>query len=198
MTIQHLRMPRMDDEAMKKALPWEARGKLPYDPSHALLRHLVAGEIHQDGEQKNEVILMAAHRDRVNQFLAAAAKAKLDVVGMNVEPRAVVDCFGHVYRRKADAEVTTCSWTSAARRRGRSSPRRAGLLFARVVPVGGDHFTRAVATALKLAHEDAKILRTKLCDADGNAAAQRAARERDGDVRAAHRIGRGTRRPPRR
>jgi Tfp pilus assembly PilM family ATPase len=52
MFIQHLRVPRMDEDALKKALPWEARGKLPIDPSHALLRHVVAGEVYQDSEPK--------------------------------------------------------------------------------------------------------------------------------------------------
>src|SRR5580765_1089591 len=32
MFIQHLRMPKMEPDAMKKALPWELRGKLPIDP----------------------------------------------------------------------------------------------------------------------------------------------------------------------
>src|SRR4051794_33619715 len=35
MHIQHLRLPRMDEQATKKALPWEARGKLPIDPAQA-------------------------------------------------------------------------------------------------------------------------------------------------------------------
>src|SRR5450432_3082972 len=48
MHIQHLRMAKMDEAETKKALPLEARGKLPIDPSQALLRHLVAGEVNQD------------------------------------------------------------------------------------------------------------------------------------------------------
>jgi type IV pilus assembly protein PilM len=161
--IQHLRMPRLEEEELKKALPWEARGKLPIDPSHALLRHIVAGEVYQDSEQKNEVILMAAARELVNQLLAAAAKAKLDVVGMNVEPKALVDCFTHIYRRKSDADQTTCyvdigcSGTRAVIARGPQ------ILFARAIQVGGDHFNRAVAGALKMSLEDAKVLRIKVC-----------------------------------
>jgi len=100
MFIQHLRLARMDDELLKKALPWEARGKLPIDPSQALLRHLVAGEVYQDQEPRNEVILMAAARETVQQLLAAAAKARLDVVGMSLEAAALIGCFGHIYRRK--------------------------------------------------------------------------------------------------
>jgi type IV pilus assembly protein PilM len=166
MSICHLRLPRMEDDALKKALPWEARGKLPYDPSRALLRHMVAGDIYQDGEQRSEVILMAAVRDSVNQFLDAAAKAKLDVVGMNVEPRALVDCFANVYRRKSDAE-TTCCFVDIGCCATRAVIARGGqILFGRIVQVGGDHFTRAVANALKLSVEDAKILRIKQCQTE--------------------------------
>ena len=148
MFIQHLRLARMDDEAMKKAIPWEARGKLPIDPSHALIRHHVAGDVYNEQEPKSEVIIMAAGRDLVNQFLQIAAKARLDVVGMNVEPRVIVDCFANIYRRKSDAEVTNCfvdmgcSGTRAVIARGTH------ILFARSINIGGDHLTRAVASAL--------------------------------------------------
>jgi type IV pilus assembly protein PilM len=175
--IQHLRMPKLEEEELKKALPWEARGKLPIDPSHALLRHIVAGEVYQDSEQKTEVILMAAAREMVNQLLAAAVKAKLDVVGMNVEPKALVDCFTHIFRRKTDAEQTTCyvdigcSGTRAVISRG------SNILFARGIPVGGDHFNRAVASALKLSLEDAKVLRIKVCSLGAPAPAGAAAPE---------------------
>lgn len=176
MFIQHLRLPKMDDEALKKAIPWEARGKLPIDPSHALIRHHVAGEIYQDQEAKNEVIVMAAGRELVNQFLQTAARAKLDVVGMNVEPKALVDCFTHVYRRKTDADVTNmfvdlgCSGTRAIVSRG------GHMLFARAIPVGGDHFTRAVAHSLGINQDEAKILRMKLCAEAAAAAAAEPAR----------------------
>lgn len=163
MYIQHLRVPRMDEDAIKKALPWEARGKLPIDPSHALLRHLVAGEVYHDTDPKLELIVMAAGRELVEQLLAAAAKARLDVVGMNVEPKAVIDCFSHVYRRKTDQDVTNCfidigcCATRAVIARGRQ------VLFARSIPIGGDHLNRATAAALKISFEEAKMLRIQLC-----------------------------------
>jgi type IV pilus assembly protein PilM len=165
MFIQHLRIPKMDDEALKKALPWEARGKLPIDPTQAVLRHTVAGEIYQDSEPKDEVILMAAARDTVNTLLASAAKAKLDVIGMNVEPMAIVDCFGHVYRRKTDQKSVGCfidiGWKSSRAIIAEGSH----ILFARTIPIGGEHLNRAVAQALGIGAEEAKLLRIKLCQA---------------------------------
>ena len=107
MHIQHLRLPKMDEESLKKALAWETRGKFPFDPSQAVLRHVIAGEIYHDQEPKFEVVVMAARRDLVEQFLAAAAKARLDVAGVNVESKAIIDCFSRIYRRKADFDTAT-------------------------------------------------------------------------------------------
>lgn len=162
MHIQHLRMPRLDEEETKKALPWEARGKLAIDPSQALLRHLIAGEVYQEQEQKNEVILMAANREMINQLLAAASRARLDVVGMNVEPKALAECFASVYRRKTDADITNCFIDIGCTASRAVIARGSHILFARVIPVGGDHFNRAVSEAMKISFDDAKVLRIKL------------------------------------
>jgi type IV pilus assembly protein PilM len=161
MHVQHLRMAKMEEEALKKALPWELKGKLPIDPSAALLRHWVAGEIHNNQEPQNEVIVMAAARGLIEQFLAAAAKAKLDVVGMNVQPRVVVDCFRQVYRRKTDAEVTNF-FVDIGYGGTRAVIARAGeILFARVIPIGGEQFNQAVADEMKILPEEARLLRLK-------------------------------------
>lgn len=165
MHVQHLRLPKMDEDALKKALPWETRGKLPIDPGAALLRHIVAGDVYQDQEPREEIIVLAAVRETVNQLLNAAARAKLDIVGMNVEPSATLDCFSHVYRRKADADTVNCFidiGSVATRAFITCGPQ---ILFARVIPVGGDHFSKAVSQALNITLEEAKTLRIKLAHA---------------------------------
>jgi type IV pilus assembly protein PilM len=185
MYIQHLRIPKMDDEALKKALPWEARGKLPIDPSHALLRHTVAGEIYQDSEPKDEVILMAAARETVNSLLASAVKAKLDVLGMNVEPMAIVDCFNHVYRRKADQTSINLFVDIGFKSSRAIIAEGSRILFARVIAVGGEHLNRAVAQALGIGAEEAKLLRIKLCQAQPALDEHRARQEIHAEVKQA-------------
>lgn len=162
MHVQHLRLPKMDEDALKKSLPWETRGKLPIDPSQALIRHLIAGDIYQDQDPRDEVIVLAAAREAVNQLLSCAARAKLDIVGMNIEPSAILDCFSYVYRRKADADTVNCfiDIGSVATRAVVTCGQR--ILFARVIPIGGDHFSKAVSMALNIGLEDAKTLRIKL------------------------------------
>jgi Tfp pilus assembly PilM family ATPase len=81
---------------------------------------------------------------------------------MNVEPKALVDCFAHVYRRKTDAEVTSLFVDIGAAASRAVIARGTQILFARVIPVGGEHFCRAVASAMKISVEEAKLLRIKL------------------------------------
>jgi type IV pilus assembly protein PilM len=162
MHIQHLRVPKMDGEALKKGLAWEARGKLPFDPSQAVLRHLIAGEIYHDQEPKYEVILMAARRELVEQYLSSANKAKLTVTGMHVEPKAMVDCFSHVYRRASDLEAVTCYVDIGCNATRATIARGGRIQFARVIPIGGEHFSRAVATALRIPLDEARQMRVKL------------------------------------
>lgn len=168
MFIQHLRLPRLGDEETRKLLPFETRGKIPIDPSQAILRHLVAGEVFSDQEPRNEVIVMAAPREFVNQLLDAAAKARLDVVGMSTEPTALVSCFSHIYRRKDDAITVTGYIDIGAASTRVTFAVGEQILFARSVPIGGDHFTRAVADELKISFDDAKMLRIQLAAACGS------------------------------
>ena len=67
--LQHLRMGKMSPEDLVKALPFEAAGKLPFDPNRAMLRHTLAAEVYQNGEARQEVIVMAAPRDAVELIL---------------------------------------------------------------------------------------------------------------------------------
>ena len=88
--MQHLRVGRMSDEELAKVLPFEAAGKLPFDAGRAVIRHLIAGEVYQDQEAKLEVILMAASRESVERHLSILSKAKTEVVGIHVEPYALI------------------------------------------------------------------------------------------------------------
>lgn len=122
----------------------------------------MAGEVYQEQEAKQEVILMAAARDAVNQFLALASKARLDVVGMSVEPKVIVDCFAQIYRRKSDAEMTSCFVDLGCAGTRAIIARGTHILFARSIPMGGEHLTHATATALGISQQDAKLLRFQI------------------------------------
>lgn len=164
LSMVHLRLPRMEEKALCKAVPFEARGKLPYDPSHAVIRYLVAGEVYHGQDPKIETIVMASPRAAVEALLNAAGKAKLDVVGMNTEPLAMLDCMLRLSRRKEDHETTVLYVDIGAGGSRAVIARGTKVLFARGIGIGGDHFTRAVAQKAGCSFEEARLLRLRTAE----------------------------------
>lgn len=164
LSLLHLRVPLMDDAALTKALPFEVRGKLSYDPTHAVMRHIVAGEVYHGQEKKIETIVMSSPRSSVEALLGAAGKAKLDVVGINTEPLALLDCFVRLGRRREDKESVTMYVDIGASGTRVIVALGSRVLFARGIAIGGEHFTRAVAQAMSIPFEDARLLRFRLTD----------------------------------
>lgn len=170
MAVQHLRVGKMSAEELTKALPFEAQGKLPFDPNRAMLKHTVAGEVYQGTDAKQEVILMAAPRDAVDRHLNLLSKQKLEVVGIHVEPNALVECFAHLFRRKGDENICTmfidmgASSTHVVISHGKS------LVFAKHVGTGGDTFNKAVADLLKVSVAQARDMRVRASKQQAQAA----------------------------
>ena len=100
--IQILTIGPTDDKDLKDAVFREASRKLPFETSHALVRHAIT---RQDASEI-QVIVMAADMRWVKRYIAAAQDGRLNVVAMNVQPLALLDCFAHIHRRKSELEST--------------------------------------------------------------------------------------------
>lgn len=162
MAVQHIRMAKMSAEDLTKALPFEVAGKLPFDAGRAVLRHTVAGEVYQNHEAKQEVILMAAPREAVDRHLGILGRAKLEVVGIHVEPTALIECFAHLFRRKGDENISTLFVDMGAGSTHVVIAHGKSMVFAKHIAVGGDLFNKRVADAVKQDFNAARELRIRL------------------------------------
>jgi Tfp pilus assembly PilM family ATPase len=158
MFIQHLRLPP-DGASRQGALHGSLKLQLKTTRSEILLRHLVAGQTEQDGRKLDEVIAMGAEGAFVDDLLHAAALAKLDVIAMNVEPIALVDCFSHVYRRRVDAGVTSLYIDIGSASTRVIAACGSGMLFARCLGTAGNALNDAVAATLQTSRDAARVLR---------------------------------------
>ena len=157
MCAQHLRLPKMDLESLRKALPWELRGKMPIDPAHAMMRHIVAGEVYQDKEPSLEVVVMAAPKDSIQKCVKAAERAKLDVVGMESDPLAIVHCIAPAFWRK-DADPVIGIVDIGAEGTRLVLVQGENVLFARFIAIGGEKIAKAVAVSLGISEEQAQAM----------------------------------------
>ena len=162
MAVQHLRMAKMGHDELVKALPFEAAGKLPFDAGRAVIRHTIAGEVYQNQEALQEVIVMAAPREAVDRHLNILSKAKLEVVGIHVEPTALIECFAHLFRRKGDETVSTLFIDMGAGSTHVVIAHGKSMVFAKHIPVGGETFNKRVSEALKQDVRAARELRVRV------------------------------------
>lgn len=105
--IQHLRMARMENEQLAQALVFEAQDKVPFNCRHALLRHMVAGEIYEGSETRLEVILMAASRATVEQHLRLLERIKMETECVHVEPQALIGGFTPMLQHAGEQDNAT-------------------------------------------------------------------------------------------
>jgi type IV pilus assembly protein PilM len=161
MALVHLRMAKMTGEELGKALPFEAAGKLPFDAGRAVIRHAMSTEVYYNGETRQEVIVMAAPREAVDRHLNLLSKQKLEVVGIHVEPNALIECFAHLYKRKGDENISTMFIDMGAGATHVVIAHGMNMVFAKHVAVGGDKLNQLVADLLKVSVAQAKDMRIR-------------------------------------
>lgn len=142
--VRHIRTPLFSPSDAKEIITREAHGKLPIDPEHCMLRHVIAGEFPGDNGTQTELILMASAKRDVESLLDSAAKARLDLIGLTAQPRALVDCFENIYRRNADADAVNL-FVDLGANSARAVVGHAGQLrFARSISTTKDESTRLI------------------------------------------------------
>ena len=157
--VHHLRIPKLPAKEIPGSLQFELQGKLPFSVEDAVIRYVIAGDVFNDGEPRQEIIVVAASRDTIDSYIRMINRAGLEVVGMNIEACAVVECFARLFRRDSDAARTILyvdigsATTQVALSHGNK------LVFARNLMIGGDQLDQAVADGLKIPIEHARLLR---------------------------------------
>jgi len=165
--VQHVRIPKLSPDRVQEAVLRELRGKLPFPSKEAEIRHIIAGDVVAEGEPKQEVIVVAAARPSVEACLTVARRAKLDVAAVNIEPCAIVECFGRLFRRSTDQQRTILfvdlghASTQVVLSHGHQ------IVFARNLNVAGQQLDKALAEALEIPEAVAHEMRRDLASGEG-------------------------------
>lgn len=162
MHFGRVRVPPMDEAAIKEAILFEASADLPYHPTRATIRHLVVGEVYEDNQPCHEVIIMATRRELTERLLAATARSGLYVKAMCAEPPAIAAGIDQELQLLAQpasvagtARVIVDIGGMGTRIYVAVGPR---IQFARSISLGGDHFPAAIAKQLRIDAAQAKKL----------------------------------------
>ncbi len=170
--VQHVKIPILPPRETLNAVKAELQGKLPYPLDGSVIRHIIAGEVQGEENPRREVIVIAASKQTLKGYLNMLYRAKLDVVGVNIEPCAIVECFSRLFRRASDSartilfiDVGACT-TQVALSHG------SNIVFARNLMTGGHSLDRAIAEGLGVSEQQSREIRHGLQEKDESDAAQ--------------------------
>ncbi|NQU75890.1 MAG: pilus assembly protein PilM [Planctomycetes bacterium] len=160
--VQHIKMAKMPDSQLTSSLYWELQGKLPYDPSQAVIRHVVAGEIYTEKEVKQEVIVLVVNRRAIESHVNFVRRAKLECIGVNVETCAIMECFARLFRRADDADRATLFIDIGATSTQAVIGKGPQMAFAKNIFIAAAQFDQAVADGLQVSLDEARRIRSVL------------------------------------
>ena len=172
--VQNIRVSQAAGDELTKIVQFEAAGRLPFASEEAEIRYIEADDVRQGDTVRREVILLACHRPSLERMLSVAERAGLRPVAIDVEPAAVLRCYGRQFRRDNDQQRRMMLVNVGASNTVAVIARGPNTMFVKYIDLGGRHFDEAVARHLKMTAADASALRRHNGD--------RRAEERDPEI----------------
>jgi len=162
--VKNLRLPPMPPAELASVIHFEAREAFPFDTQEAHVDFLVAGEIRQGTDIRQEVVVLATRNADVDRFVEQIHKTGLVLDSLDVEPCALYRTLDRFVRRREDeTEVhvlvdvgTRC--TQVLIGKGRD------ISFFKAIEIGGADFNAAVSRKLAIRYDEARALRHRLWD----------------------------------
>jgi len=160
--IASLRLPQMDEKDTKKAVRKEAAQRFGLDSEQDIVDYLLAGQVKQADEIKNELIVFAAAAEAVQAHISVLEEAGLVPTAIEPVPCALFRSFKRLLRRQEDQQRTFVfvdiggHFTTVVFGKG-------GIItFVKEIPIGAERFDKEVADKLAVSIEEAEMLRISL------------------------------------
>ena len=160
--ITSLRLAEAQSDGIEQALRKEVVQRFGLDPDEDVMQYVIAGNVHQGDEIKNELILFAAANETIKSHIELLEQAGLKPVSIDTIPCALFRSFERLLRRQEDRERTVVfvdvgnQFTTVVFGRGGE------ISFVKQIPVGGEKFNEEIALKVGVEISEAEMLREAL------------------------------------
>jgi type IV pilus assembly protein PilM len=159
--VREVTVPALPPKELKQSLAFQVQDLIPIPVGEAVLDYDVLEELEQDGAKMLRLLVVAAQREMVNRMVDAAIRAKVEPVGVDLVPFALIRAVGQDeglglqdgdVGGEAIVDVGSDVTNICVHERGVAR-------FVRILPSGGRDVTVAMATSLGIPEEDAEALK---------------------------------------
>jgi type IV pilus assembly protein PilM len=171
--VKNLRLPHMPAAELPAAVQFEANNIFSFEPDSAQVRFLHAGEVRQGADVREEVIVLSAKNDQVNDFVEQLHRAGAIIDSLDFETAAIYRSLERFIRRREDENEVNVMVDIGAARTQVIIGRGRNISFFKPVDIGGQHLNGDVARKLGITHEEARSLRRRLIESAGESATRK-------------------------
>ncbi len=154
--IKKINLPVMSMEELEESIHWEAEQYIPFDINDVNIDVQILNEGADDGNQM-EVVLVAAKKDMINDYVAIIQEAGLSPTVIDVDSFAIENMFEVNYETGADETVVLVNVGASI---VNINVLKGGVTaFTRDITLGGNQYTEEIQRQLSVSYEEAEALK---------------------------------------
>ncbi len=160
--ITSVRLTEVETQKAEQFLKREVAQRFSLDPEKDSMDYIIAGNVRQNDEIKNELVLFAADNEIIKNHIEMIEQAGLKPVSIDVIPCALFRSFERSLRRQEDRENAVVfvdigsDYTTIVFGRGGE------ICFVKQIKTGASNFNSEVAAKLGITSREAEVLRKEL------------------------------------
>jgi type IV pilus assembly protein PilM len=163
--IKRINLPVMSAEELEESIHWEAEQYIPFDVNDVNIDvQIIDGAGDEAGQM--EVLLVAARKELVNEYVSIIHEAGLVPNVIDVDAFALENCFELNYDLPSDSVALVNVGASTV---NINVLRNGMTAFTRDVGMGGRHVTEEIQRALNISFEEAEAMKVGGDERDASA-----------------------------
>ena len=155
--VKRISLPEMGEEELAESISWEAEQYIPFAIEDVNLDFQILGPTQREGANTMDVVLVAAKKDKINDYVSLVSETGLMPVIMDVDAFALENMFEVNYELESgrvDALINVGASVMNI------NVLRDGLsVFTRDSSMGGNHYTEALQKDLGMGFETAEKIK---------------------------------------
>ncbi|MDQ7008143.1 MAG: type IV pilus assembly protein PilM [Acidobacteriota bacterium] len=152
--IRRINLPTMSEQELAEQIRWEAEQYIPFNMQEVSLDYHVLEGSSLAGEGNMDVILVAARKDKIDDYTSVIGQAGLEPATVDVGTFAALNCFEVNYRDEMPPSAALidigASVTSVSILQDGTS------VFWRDISIGGNQYSDTIQRELSLSREQAE------------------------------------------
>jgi type IV pilus assembly protein PilM len=162
--VINLRTAKDNTESIDEVLRKEASQRVGFNSKGDVINYILAGEVQNSGDIKNEWVLFVAPDEALRNHIAMLEQAHLHPVSIDAVPCALFRSFERFKRRQDDQERSELFVDVGSKFTTVVLVRGDGISFIKQISIGGENFNREIAARLGINIKEAETLRETLRD----------------------------------